>query len=112
MLCYLDTPGRDGIEILWGGGYYVLLLFVMAWRLSISMLAMSGLVIFSLFFIVAVSGLLLTTGDNPVLDPAKVRLSEKLLQPFSRVDTSMVGLADRPFFNIWHWWSNNFNSQR
>jgi peptide/nickel transport system permease protein len=76
--------------------------FTEAWRIfRKNRLALWGLVIFILFFIVAVSGLLLTTGDNPVLDPAKVRLSEKLLKPFSPVDTEMVKPEDRPLFGIY-----------
>ena len=47
-------------------------------------LALVGLVIFVLFFFVAVVGMLLTTGASPVLDPSLVRLQEKLLAPLSR----------------------------
>ena len=47
-------------------------------------LALAGLVIFILFFFVAVTGVLLTTGTSPVLDPSLVRLQEKLRPPLSR----------------------------
>ena len=33
-------------------------------------MAMSGLLVFVLFFVIALTGLLLTTGQNPVLDPS------------------------------------------
>jgi peptide/nickel transport system permease protein len=76
--------------------------FTEAWRIfKKNRMALWGLVIFVLFFIVAVSGLLLTTGDNPVLDPAQVRLSEKLLRPFAPVDTEMVKPDERPLLGIY-----------
>jgi peptide/nickel transport system permease protein len=46
-------------------------------------LALAGLIIFGLFFLVAVVGMLLTTGTSPVLDPSLVRLQEKLRPPLS-----------------------------
>jgi len=76
--------------------------FTEAWRIfKKNRLALWGLVIFIAFFVVAVSGLVLTMGDDPVLDPAKVRLSEKLLKPFSPVDTEMIKPVDRPFLGIY-----------
>jgi peptide/nickel transport system permease protein len=55
-----------------------------AWRLlRKNRLAFSGLVIFVLFFAIAVSGLVLTSGTTPVFDPALVRLPEKLKPPLS-----------------------------
>jgi peptide/nickel transport system permease protein len=76
--------------------------FEEAWKIfKKNRMALSGLFIFVLFFVVAVSGLILTTGDNPVLDPAKVRLSEKLLRPFSPVNTEMIKAEDRPAFGVY-----------
>jgi peptide/nickel transport system permease protein len=76
--------------------------FTEAWRIfKKNRLALWGLIIFIAFFVVAVSGLVLTVGDNPVLDPAKVRLSEKLLKPFSSVDTEMIKPEDRPFLGTY-----------
>jgi peptide/nickel transport system permease protein len=73
--------------------------FTEAWRtFKKNKLALWGLAIFILFFIVALSGLILTTGENPVMDPAKVRLSEKLLQPFAPFDAEMIKPEDRPLF--------------
>ncbi len=47
-------------------------------------LAIVGLVIFTLFFLTAVAGLILTSGQDPVFDPALVRLQEKLRPPLSK----------------------------
>ncbi|MBW1707324.1 MAG: ABC transporter permease [Deltaproteobacteria bacterium] len=47
-------------------------------------LAIIGLIIFILFFFTALMGLFLTSGQDPVFDPALVRLQEKLLPPLSR----------------------------
>ena len=76
--------------------------FTEAWRIfAKNRMALWGLVIFIIFFIVAVSGLILTTGDDPVLNPAKVRLSEKLLSPFSTADTEMIKPDDRPILGVY-----------
>lgn len=76
--------------------------FTEAWRIfRKNKLALWGLVIFILFFIVAVTGLIVTTGDDPVLDPAKVRLSEKLLRPFAPVDEEMIKPGDRPLLGLY-----------
>jgi peptide/nickel transport system permease protein len=47
-------------------------------------LALAGLIIFVLFFITALAGLVLTSGTGPYLDPSVVRLEEKLRPPLSR----------------------------
>jgi peptide/nickel transport system permease protein len=76
--------------------------FTEAWRIfRKNRLALWGLIIFVVFFVVAVCGLILTTGDSPVLDPAQVRLSEKLLGPLSPVNKEMVKSVDRPLFNLY-----------
>jgi peptide/nickel transport system permease protein len=55
------------------------------WRLfRQNRLAIIGLIIFILFFITALMGLFLTSGQDPVFDPALVRLQEKLLPPLSK----------------------------
>ncbi|MFP4391842.1 MAG: ABC transporter permease [Desulfohalobiaceae bacterium] len=46
-------------------------------------LALTGLIVFLLFFVLALLGLILTSGPDPVLDPAQVRLQDKLLPPLS-----------------------------
>ncbi len=54
-------------------------------------LAMAGLVIFILFFFAALLGLFLTAGRTPFLDPAQVRLQEKLEPPLSKPDLESLG---------------------
>ena len=46
-------------------------------------LAIAGMVIFVLFFVTALAGLVLTSGHKPVFDPSVVRLQEKLRPPLS-----------------------------
>jgi len=54
------------------------------WRLfKKNGLAFVGLLIFVLFFLTALVGLMLTSGSKPVFDPAIVRLDEKLRPPLS-----------------------------
>ena len=54
------------------------------WRLfKKNKLAFVGLLIFVLFFLSALVGLILTSGSKPVFDPAIVRLDEKLRPPLS-----------------------------
>jgi peptide/nickel transport system permease protein len=52
-------------------------------RLRQNRMAFSGLVIFVIFFAVALAGLGLTSGKRPLMDPAQVRLQEKLRPPLS-----------------------------
>ncbi|NIQ37292.1 MAG: hypothetical protein GTN81_01685, partial [Proteobacteria bacterium] len=60
-------------------------LFQENWRLlKKNRLAMSGLVIFIVFFVIAAAGVFLTSGRDPVFDPALVRLQEKLRPPLSQ----------------------------
>ena len=47
-------------------------------------MAFVGLLIFIVFFITALLGLLLTSGESPYLNPATVRLQEKLRPPLSK----------------------------
>ena len=44
-------------------------------------LAIMGLVIFLFFLITALIGVILTSGQDPVFNPATIRLQEKLLPP-------------------------------
>jgi peptide/nickel transport system permease protein len=54
------------------------------WRLfRKNRLAFVGLLIFVLFFFIALAGLTLTSGTKPLFDPALVRLEEKLRPPLS-----------------------------
>ncbi|MBC8551316.1 MAG: ABC transporter permease [Candidatus Brocadiales bacterium] len=76
--------------------------FTEAWRIfRKNSMALAGLIIFIIFFMVAIAGFTLTNGDDPVLDPAKVRLSEKLRSPLTPVDTEMIKTDDFPVFGIY-----------
>lgn len=55
------------------------------WRLfRQNRMAIVGLVFFILFFVFAIVGAILTEGNDPVLDPALVRLQDKLRPPLAR----------------------------
>jgi peptide/nickel transport system permease protein len=64
-------------------------------------LTISGLLVFVLFFGIALTGLLLTTGQDPVLDPSLVRLQEKLLPPFTAPDSESVRPEQRPLLGVY-----------
>ncbi len=59
-------------------------------------LALVGLVIFLLFFLIASLGLFLTSGTHPIYDPAKVRLEAKLLPPLSHADPHILSKDEMP----------------
>jgi peptide/nickel transport system permease protein len=50
----------------------------------------------AIFFVVAVLGLVLTKGDNPVLDPRQVRLADKFRPPLSIPNREAVPAEDLP----------------
>ncbi|MEW6218679.1 MAG: ABC transporter permease [Thermodesulfobacteriota bacterium] len=64
-------------------------------------LALAGLVVFCLFFLLAVAGYLLTAGSTPVLDPALVRLPERLLPPLSRPHPELLAPGELPRLGIY-----------
>jgi len=64
-------------------------------------LAMAGLVIFVLFFLIAVAGVFLTGGKDPIFDPALVRLQEKLRPPLSKPNLETLKPAEMPPFGIY-----------
>ena len=59
-------------------------------------LALAGLSIFVLFFVIAVVGMLLTSGSSPILDPSLVRLQEKLRPPLSRPNVESMRTQELP----------------
>lgn len=72
------------------------------WRLlKKNRLALAGLVIFLLFFVVAVAGLALTSGTRPYFDPAMVRLPEKLRPPLSRPNLEVLQPGEVPRLGIY-----------
>ncbi|MGD2187778.1 MAG: hypothetical protein PVI71_16720, partial [Desulfobacterales bacterium] len=72
------------------------------WRLfKQNRLAITGLVFFILFFVVAVMGLSLTSGNNPYLDPALVRLQEKLRPPLAKPNFEMLQPNEVPTLGVY-----------
>jgi peptide/nickel transport system permease protein len=73
-----------------------------SWRLmKKNRLALAGLFIFLIFFFVAVSGLILTSGTKPFFDPAIVRLPEKLRPPLSRPNLDVLQPEEVPPLGIY-----------
>ncbi len=64
-------------------------------------MAFSGLVIFIAFFAVAVTGLGLTSGNQPLMDPAQVRLQEKLRPPLSTPKLDTLQPEEIPVLGIY-----------
>ena len=70
-------------------------------RLRRNRMAFSGLVIFILFFITAVMGLAVTSGPHPTLDPARVRLQEKLRPPLAQPKRDALQPEEMPALGIY-----------
>ncbi len=64
-------------------------------------LAVMGMSIFILFFCIALAGLLLTSGTNPVFNPAMVRLQEKLLPPLAKPHLETLQANEIPTLGIY-----------
>jgi peptide/nickel transport system permease protein len=64
-------------------------------------LAIMGLIIFILFFCIAFTGLLLTSGTDPVFDPSVVRLQEKLRPPLSKPHLESLRPNEIPTLGIY-----------
>ena len=72
------------------------------WRLfKQNRLAIAGLLFFIVFFVVAIIGLALTRGKDPVLDPAMVRLQEKLRPPLAKPNFEMLQPNEVPTLGIY-----------
>ncbi len=72
------------------------------WRLfKRNRLAILGLVFFVLFFCTALAGLFLTSGPNPIFDPAQIRLQEKLRPPLSKANLESLQADEVPTFGIY-----------
>jgi peptide/nickel transport system permease protein len=63
-------------------------------------LAIAGLIIFILFFLTALTGLFLTSGQDPVFDPAVVRLQEKLRPPLSEPSMETLKSGEIPTLGV------------
>ncbi len=64
-------------------------------------LSLIGLVIFVLFFVLAVTGMLVTTGTSPILDPSLVRLQEKLRPPLSHPNLESLQPNEVPILDVY-----------
>ena len=72
------------------------------WRLlKKNRLAFAGMTIFLLFFVIAVAGLFLTSGTEPVFNPAIVRLPEKLRPPLSQPNLEVLRPGETPPFGVY-----------
>ncbi len=72
------------------------------WRLfKQNKLAIAGLVFFILFFVLAIIGLTLTSGSDPVLDPALIRLQEKLRPPLAKPNLERLQPHEIPTLGIY-----------
>ena len=73
-----------------------------SWRLlKKNKLALAGFFIFVLFFLIALTGVWLTSGTKPIIDPSLVRLPEKLRPPFSIPITEILRPAEIPALGIY-----------
>ena len=73
-----------------------------SWRLlRKNRLAFAGLVIFVIFFCVALSGLVLTYSNNPIFDPALVRLEDKLRPPLSTPNLESLHPDEKPRLGLY-----------
>ena len=82
------APRRSGLQEFWG-------------LLKGNSLAFVGLIIFALFFCTALAGLILTSGTNPVFDPAMVRLQEKLRPPLSSPNLETLRPEEIPKLGVY-----------
>jgi peptide/nickel transport system permease protein len=73
-----------------------------AWRLlKKNKLALTGFLIFALFFLIALTGVWLTSGTKPVIDPSLVRLPEKLRPPLSTPAAEVLRPEELPALGIY-----------
>jgi len=77
-----------------------------SWRiLRRNRLAMSGMIFFIIFFVAAVAGAVVTHqwfAKRPaIMNPATIRLADKLRPPLSRCDNEEVPSAERPPFGMY-----------
>jgi peptide/nickel transport system permease protein len=64
-------------------------------------MAIIGMAVFVLFFLTAFCGLLLTSGSEPLFDPALVRLQEKLLPPLAKPNPQTLPREEFPTLGIY-----------
>jgi len=64
-------------------------------------MALAGLLIFVLFFAVALAGLILTSGTEPYFDPSTVRLQEKLRPPMAKPNIETLRPEEIPRLGVY-----------
>jgi len=64
-------------------------------------LAILGLFIFILFFCCAISGLFMTSGPDPLFDPAMIRLQEKLRPPLAKPNLDSLRREEIPYLGFY-----------
>ncbi len=64
-------------------------------------LAILGLIIFILFFCCALTGLFLTSGPDPLIDPALIRLQEKLRPPLAKPNLDSLRAEEVPYMGVY-----------
>lgn len=73
-----------------------------SWRIfRRNRLAVVGLAFFVAFFLIALFGAVVTAGRHPIMNPATVRLEERLKVPLTRYNSEEVPEADKPPFGIY-----------
>lgn len=78
------------------------------WRLfRKNRLAIAGMVFFILFFFLAIAGFGLTRGNNPVLNPAMVRLQDKLRPPLARPNLERLQPDETPKLGVYVFGTDN-----
>ena len=86
------VQGRDQPSSLWGDVWI---------QFRRHRMAMAGLAVFLLFLAVAILGMGLTTGEQPVLDPSMVRLPEKLRPPMTRARVQLLKPHEVPPMGVY-----------
>jgi peptide/nickel transport system permease protein len=64
-------------------------------------MAILGMIIFILFFCTALIGMTLTSGQDPILNPARIRLQEKLRPPLARPNLDTLEPHEVPALGIY-----------
>lgn len=64
-------------------------------------MALYGLIILLIFFILALTGIIVTSGEEPLLNPNTVRLPDKLKSPLSKPTVDSVSKEGLPYLGLY-----------
>ena len=64
-------------------------------------LAIAGLMVFVFFFLTALFGLIITSGQDPLFDPALIRLQEKLRPPLAKPNLETLQPGEAPVLGVY-----------